>query len=285
MKWRGPHTPFALLSLLLTGIACNVMVDDPGDPVIATVYEHALRLSEANAYVTDPGSPEDSMAQLRNYVEHWVRETLLLHEAEKHMPAEIDIAELVEDYRASLIVSNYEQNLVQSRLDTIISDAELQAYYERNKEQYQLERPIIRCHFLKVKKPVPDRDQLRRWWDSERPRDFDRLVAYGNRFAEIFMLEDSTWYKVEEIENLMPPGTLSTQNMRPNRSLRFTDEQYEYYLRIHESVLSTEIAPLSYIREQASRYIMHKRKLELLERIKADLYRTELDSDQVQIHI
>jgi hypothetical protein len=284
MDWRLPHTALCLpLCILLA--ACDVVHEDPDDPVIARVYDHSLRLSETREYIIHAESAQDSLAQLRNYVEHWVRETLLLHEAEKYMPADIDIDELVEDYRSTLIVSNFEQNLVQVQLDTIITDEELQTYYERNKEQYQLERPIIRCHFLKVKKPVPERNQLRRWWDNENQHDFNRLVAYGNRYAEVFMLEDSTWYQVEEIENLMPPGTLSSQNMRRNRSLRFTDDQYEYYLRIHESVLSTEIAPLSYIREQATRYIMHKRKLELLERIKADLYRSELDNDQVQIHI
>lgn len=281
-KWSGHIIPVLLLYLCLPGCATD---DEPGDPVLASVYNYTLHLSDAEDVIAGYESPQDSIAQLRHYVERWVRETLLLHEAERNLPKDVNLDALISDYRASLLVSNYEKTLIESRLDTIISDAELEAYYERNKEQYQLERPIVRCHFIKVKKPVMNRDQLRRWWDSEKPADLRRLIAYGNRHEGVFMLEDSTWYKVEEIENLMPPGTLSTQNMRRNRSLRFTDDQYEYYLRIHESVLSTEIAPLSYIREQASRYIMHKRKLELLEKIKADLYSTELESDQVKIHL
>ncbi|MDX1408769.1 MAG: hypothetical protein R3330_11565, partial [Saprospiraceae bacterium] len=91
--------------------------------------------------------------------------------------------------------------------------------------------------------------------------------------------------KVEEIESLMPAGTLSPQNMRRDRALTFTDDQYEYYLRILESVLSTEIAPLSYIREQAERYIMYTRKLERLEAIKEDLYREGMAGDQIKIFI
>ncbi|MDX1477265.1 MAG: peptidylprolyl isomerase [Saprospiraceae bacterium] len=273
--------------LIMAGcLACTTPVDDSQDPVLATVHNKTLRLSDATEFI-DPGqAPQDSIAQLRSYVEQWAREMLLLHEAERNLPDDIDLATLIEDYRASLIVSNYEKELVESSLDTVITDAELQAYYEKNKEQYQLERSIIRCHFVQIKKPVTNRREFRRWWDSDDPRDFARLVDYcNNNNAELFMLEDSTWYKVEEIEALLPAGTLSPQNMRRDRTLTFTDDQYEYYLRILESVLSTEIAPLSYIREQAERYIMHTRKLQLLESIKEDLYNKGIEGDQIKIFI
>ena len=273
---------YCLLCIGLFGCANEVVEDDP---VLANVHGKTLRLSDADAYLT-PGTPvEDSLNQLRTFVNKWVRETLLLHEAELHFPDDINIGDLVRDYRASLIVSNYEKNLVESMLDTVISKEELEEYYEKNKEQYQLERPIIRCHFVKIHRPFDESRDFRKWWDSERPEDFDKLMEFSRQNAEVYMLEDSTWWKVEEIAALMPPGMLSSQNMRSNRSLRFSDDEYEYYLRIAESVLSTEIAPLSYIREQAARYIMHKRKLDLLEQIKADLYDQGVQGEQVKIYI
>ena len=266
-------------------LSCDSQMAEDQDPLLATVHGMTLRMSDAVNYLDDELSPQDSMAQLRSFVELWVRESLLLHEAELNLPGDIDIGALVRDYRASLIVSNYEKELVESQLDTVITDTELERYYEKNKEQYQLERPIIRCYFVKIKKPVANRRDFRKWWDSSDRQDFARLVSYSNQNAEVFMLEDSTWYKVEEIESMMPAGTLSPQNMRRDRSLTFTDDQYEYYLRILESVLSTEIAPLSYIREQAERYIMYTRKLELLETIKEDLYRRGMEGDQIKIYI
>jgi hypothetical protein len=225
------------------------------------------------------------LSQLRSYVEHWVREAILLYEAEQHFPADIDINDLVLDYRHSLIISDYEKNLVETQLDTMISNAELQAYYQKNKDQYQLERPIVRAHFVRLHNSTDSLLQFREWWDSTDSLDFQALISFSNFHADVFMLEDSTWYKVEEIEGLMPPGTWRSENMRAKTSLRFTDDQYEYYLRISESVLSTQIAPLSYIRGQAVRFIMHKRKLELLEKMKTDLYNREMRGDYINIFV
>jgi len=42
---------------------------------------------------------------------------------------------------------------------------------------------------------------------------------------------------------------------------------------------------LSYVSEQARRYILHKRKIDLLEKIKADIYAREIDGVNVKIHI
>ncbi len=273
----------AFLMAALT--ACNIQQSEETDPLLASVHHHELRLSKAAQYLTPGASPEDSLSQLRSYVEHWVLESVLLYEAERHFPADIDINVLVQDYRNSLIISDYEKNLVETQLDTVISNSELQAYYQRNKDQYQLERPIVRAHFVKLHNSTDSLLQFRKWWDSKDSLEFQELIAFSNAHADVFMLEDSTWYKVEEIENLMPPGTWRSENMRPKTSLRFTDDQYEYYLRISESVLSTEIAPLSYIREQAVRFIMHKRKLDLLERLKTDLYNREMSGKHINIFV
>lgn len=265
--------------------ACTPVEEKEESVLLAEVFDKRLYLSDVVSDSDRFENSSDSIAILRAVTEQWVRDALLLYEAEQNLPSDININALVEDYRSSLIIDNYEKSLVENQLDTVIFSQELTDYYEKNKEQYQLETTIIRCHFVKVKKPVPMRDSLRIWWDSEDAEQLQRLVRYSNQYAEGFMLEDETWYKVEEIASRLPQGTISQQNMRPGRSLRFTDDEYEYYLRILERVLNKEIAPLSYISEQASRFIMHKRKLDLLEKHREDLYSDGLRNNQIKIYL
>ena len=255
------------------------------DPILATVHDQQLRLSHASNYISEGATSKDSLSQLRSYVEQWVREMVLLHEAEQRIPTGLNINELVLDYRNSLIISNYEKDLVETQLDTVITMQELQEYYQRNREQYQLEHTIVRGHFVKLPSSSDSLRQFREWWDSSEPDDFQNVISYSIRHADVFILEDSTWYKVDELERLMPPGTMRSENMRPNTSFRFSDDDFEYYLRISESVLSREIAPLSYIREQAERFIMHKRKLELLEDIKRSLYDRDIQENHIKIYV
>ena len=259
------------------------MVDN--DPVLAEVYDHQLKYSDVDELIPNPISEQDSLMRIRALVENWVRETLLLHKAEMAMSPDIDLDKLIEDYRSSLLVHNYELELIEAELDTSISSAELQSYYEANRDQYQLESTIVRCHFIKVANPVTEQDSLRKWWNSESEIDFQKLVKYCNNNSEIFMLTDSTWYKVDEITQLLPSGTLSQQSMQAGRTYQFSDPAYEYYIRVLEQVKNQEIAPLSYIQSQAKRYIMHQRKLTLLEQIKSDLYNEEIKGKEVKVYV
>ena len=270
----------------LTGCKSSVTPDEgPDDVLLAEVYGQRLTLAEIQPLLSSGAEEEDSVSQVRNQVESWVREALLLHEAEKNVPVDVNINKLVRDYRASLLLSTYENVLVKTLLDTVVTEAELRSYYERNKDQYQLDVPILRIRYLRVKKPVPEPDAFKRAWGGDRPADLEALRTYCKRYATEYFLEDSTWFRQPDVERLVPPAALTGQNMYPGRTLRFSDNDYEYHLSIRQRIVSKEVAPLSYISEQAKRFILHKRKIDLLERIKGDIYEREIKGDQVKIHI
>lgn len=268
-------------------LACQPTVQnqDLSDPILAEVYDYQLPLSSILELLEKTTSKEDSLMRLRILVNAWVREKLMLHNAEDIVPKDLNIDQLVNDYRSSLLVHNYERILVEDQVDTMVSQQELLDYYNKNKDQYQLESTIIRCHFIKTTQDQPKKDSLEKWWKKPDQSSFSKLIKYCNDYAELFMLDDNTWYKVEEITQLLPAGSLSESSMRAGRNYQFSDEQYDYYLRIHEAVKNKEIAPLSYIEGQATRYIMHQRKLTLLEKIKNDLYQEGLTSRFVKINI
>lgn len=280
-----PKIIYVLVALALALSACEETGKHKDDAVLAEVHGSKLYLSRASKYVTPDATPQDSLTQLRAYVDQWVKEMVLLHEAERWIPSDIEVDDLVQDYRNSLIVSNFEKGYVETQLDTIISGQELQDYYGRNREQYQLEQTIVRCRFVKMSRKTDSIPQFRGWWDGKEPEDSTQVAEFSDRWAEIYLLEDSTWYRVDEIEQLMPPGTLQSQNIRPGTSLRFTDDEFEYYLSVSESVKSREIAPLSYIRDQAVRFIMHKRKLQMLEEMKSSLYEQDLTEGYIKIYV
>ncbi|MCK6694032.1 MAG: hypothetical protein L6Q97_18265, partial [Thermoanaerobaculia bacterium] len=62
-----------------------------------------------------------------------------------------------------------------------------------------------------------------------------------------------------------------------------SDGDFRYYYRVLESVKGKETAPFEYVREQASKVILHKRKQQLLEKWKEDLYQKELRRENIQI--
>ena len=93
--------------------------------------------------------PKDSLAIIQAYIERWTRDTLLLNEAEQNIPSDLNIDKLVRDYRASLIRHNYEKRWWNNIWTLPSPRNNSWNFYEANKEQYQLETPIMRCYFIK----------------------------------------------------------------------------------------------------------------------------------------
>jgi hypothetical protein len=63
-----------------------------------------------------------------------------------------EIDKLVEDYRNSLILDAFEENLFNQKIDSSISDQEYLDYYNQKKAEYKLESPILRMMFVKILK-------------------------------------------------------------------------------------------------------------------------------------
>lgn len=270
------------LALLLN--ACSSEEADNGKRILARVNNKTLYLSEMDGMFPPGTVPTDSALIINAFTQRWIREAVLLDEAERNIPSDLNIDKLVRDYRASLIKHNYEKILVEELLDSTIAETELEEFYEKNKEQYQLETPIVRCFFIKVPLPVPRQNELRRMWNSKDLDQLKDMVAYCSQYAVAHLLEDSTWYDVEDIAAELPPGTITVNNVDSKREFTQQDDKFQYFFRLFELKNRKDIAPLSYIEDQARKVILHKRKLKLLEDTRETMLEREMRRNNVEIH-
>jgi hypothetical protein len=272
------------LSMLMSWTSCSSDQDKEAKYALARVNNKHLYISDMDGMFPPNTSHEDSAAIIDAYIQRWIRETVLLEEAERNIPSDLNIDKLVRDYRASLIKHNYEKILVEELLDSTIAEAELREFYERNKEQYQLETPILRCYFIKIPLPVPKQNELRSLWNSKDPGKLDELVSYSSQYAVAHLLEDSLWYDLEDIATELPSGTLTVNNIDSKREFTQQDDQFQYFFRLLELKNRKDIAPLSYIEDQARKVILHKRKLEVLENVRETMLDQEMRRNNVEVY-
>lgn len=257
---------------------------DANDILLAEAASRQLWLSEVRHMVHESATPQDSAMTIRAYVEHWVREQLLMAKAEENIPPDLDLGKLVEDYRSSLILNNYERRLMETRLDSSVAEDELLSFYEANQEQYLLERPIARFHFLKLPKDNPSMQEVDRWWNKADEESLAKLRVFAERHATASSLDDSLWLDLGAIAEMAWPAVSNTASLAAGRDVRYQDTDHRYWLQILEVKASLEAAPLAYIREQATRAILHQRQVELIERTKEQLYQIAIRKNQVKIH-
>lgn len=250
------------------------------DKVLAQAYNKTLYQSDLLDVIPQGVSHEDSVLIQKAFVQRWIREQLLMYEAERNIPKDLNIDQLVRDYRASLVRFNFEEQIIAQKLDSTVSEATLQAFYEQNKDQFQLESTILKCLLIKIPTQAPQSELNKLWY----ARDADaQLIAFARQWNAYALLDREKWYKLEEVAAFLPKGTLTSENIRSRSEGTLSDAGFRYYYRVLETVQGKTTAPLDYIREQAIKVILHQRKQELLEKWKEDLYQKELRRENVKI--
>lgn len=275
-------TAFPIIMLVSCGGDADSGV--PGDRLLARVHQRELHLSEMEGMFPENASATDSNMIVKAFANRWARDAVLLYESEQNAPGDLNLDRLVRDYRASLVRSSYEQQLVSTQLDSTIKDDELNAYYEATKEQYQLEKPIVRCLFIRVPYPTPEEEALADLWDNGNPQDTATLRQYTDRYAEIALLAPEAWYGLDEIAAQLPEGTLTADNVNSKREFSQQDGTNRYYFRLYELKPRKEIAPLSYVLNQTKRAILQGRKQEVLERAREAIFDRELRRSNIEFY-
>jgi len=107
--------------------------DDTNDPVLARAFDNELHWSDLRQVIPVSSTEMDSAALAQRYITNWSRDQVLVHRAEQNLGEEQkDFVAQLEDYRKDRLIYAYEEALVSQKLDTVVSDPEIEAYWKEN---------------------------------------------------------------------------------------------------------------------------------------------------------
>jgi len=254
-----------------------------GDVVLAKVFKHTLHASDVEGMFADSPTPQDSILMTNAFIEKWVRETLLMQEAEKNIPKDLNIDELVRDYRSSLIKHNYEKLIIELELDSTITQEEIQRYYEDNKSQYKLEEPLLQVTYIKVPQGTENLDQVISWWNSADSLNYLRLLDFCDRYASYYILDQQNWISYSQLTPEIPANwTLPILTIGKNMNV--TTGEFMHLIKVNQRLEKGAFAPMAHVQEKAEKVILHKRKIQLLEDKKEEMYELETRLKNVEIY-
>jgi len=257
---------------------------DPNNRALARVHNKTLYLSDLEGMIPAETSSEDSAQIINAYIERWVRDAVLMFEAERNVPKDLNIDKLVRDYRASLIRHTYEKILIEQLLDSMVTNAQLSEYYAVNKDQFRLETDIASCRFVQLPRSAPNLSQFEKLWKSDKVEDFQALVAYCNDHAVAKLLDDSLWYSLPELGEQWPGGVSELSRLAPGQKISRRDENLNYYFQMNGVIHENEIAPMVYVSDQIKKVILHQRKMKLFDETRENMYQDALKRNQVTVY-
>ena len=162
---------YSLIILSLLVSACHQK--EPQSPLVASVYGHELHLSDLDGLVADGVSAEDSASIIDNYVDQWVRQTVLLCKAEKNVKDNFD--RQMGEYRNSLLTYAYEQQILNQLMDTLVSEAQIEAYYNQHQDDFQLKNSIVKVVYAIAPKNFGAKEKINQVVKKQVFRDEDMV--------------------------------------------------------------------------------------------------------------
>lgn len=280
------NTSIHILIISIFCIACKQSdkVQRVSDaPLLAKVGNAHLHLDELEdgGLLNGATTAKDSTQIQNAYVQKWIKDQLLLAEAEKTLAGDIDIDMLVQDYRESLLLYNYENALVRHQLDTTITEEQIETYYKENIGAFKLSESLVRCKIVAFDGKTPKLERFNANWKANNNESIAKYLSSNTPLLE--MIDENEWYSADEILSLLP-SKIKERNLKSSKFIQEAHEGNEYFVKILQYMDKSEDPPLAYVTSNIKKIILHQRKSKLIVKLKEDLYQREINGSKVRIY-
>lgn len=252
--------------------------------VIASINEKELELS----VVLDemPNHIEDSAYFVEKFINNWIRKELLLSHAEMNINMDLfEFEKQIEDYRESLLIFAYQQEILNQNFDTMISSLEIQDYYNQFKDEFVLNENLFKGRFIVVDKLAPNLNFLNKWYKSQKETIFEDLEDYCQQFAKQYHIDDEKWMYFSIFNKRLPNFIKDEEYFLKNtKGVFFEDNLYRYYVFIKDYQIKGGVSPLSIERQKIKDLLLNKKKISFLNQFEDELYQNALAKKKIKIY-
>lgn len=280
------HYACGALFLLLSTVTfthCDLRTSGREDWVVR-VQDHYLTRGELNEIIPAGTSAEDSAKIADNYINKWLKDQVVLVQAELNLPPELtDFEQQLRDYRNSLVVYTFERELIQQKLDTVVTDGEVEEYYENHKDNFALKDYIVRVNFIKLPANAPKVAQVEEWILSGSYEDLEMLDDYSRQFAEFGFFDEQRWIYFDDLIRQIPIRvTDKDQFLSQNKLVKLNEGDYLYILKIIDFQLKNGTSPLAFVEKDIRSIIINKRKREFILEMRKDLLENAKENNEIE---
>ncbi|MFN8309886.1 MAG: hypothetical protein U0T73_07980 [Chitinophagales bacterium] len=260
---------FLLISVLASCSYFKNRKPSAGEQVIARVGDEYLYRSDLDEMLKGADA-KDSAVLVANYAEAWARKKLLLKKAEENVSAnELGIDKKVEDYRESLLLYEYEKELINQKLDKQVNDKELQDFYEQNKNSFLLENTIYSVKYARIRRDAEDLAKMQQVILKPKNEDEERRrEGYCKAFASSYSFRDINWMAEPALTAQFPFPAESWMGFANDKSWHQIETEKEFvYVQVTDVKAKGEIAPYDFITDQLREVFFNKKKVVMIEKI------------------
>jgi hypothetical protein len=256
------------------------------DVLLAKIDKEQLFLSDID--MPKNLSPEDSLEYLKNATQRWIIDQLMYLDAKSNLSEDemLKIDKQIENSRKLMIISSMEEKLVSDSSKIIVSEEEINKYYNEHSGEFLLKENIVKLLYLKLKKSEPDIAKIRTLVKSDNPSDRTELLAFARNKALNYFIEDNVWLYFNDILKEIPINVDNQSDFLKSTSFYETsNDSIIYLIRFKGHMLTDSPAPLVLVRDNIKSILIVRKKNTLINDYRNKLYENALKDKKVTLYI
>ena len=242
--------------------------------VIARVGQHKLSRSEVESLVPSGTSHEDSLKLVMQYINSWASDLVYADIAEEQLSKqEKDVSKELEEYRKALLKYRYEQRYVNERLDTSVTESEIEEYYESHKQKFIADMPMVKAKFLRISTDSPNVEPIKKNLSSDNVEDMIYVDSLAYVSADRYTDYGGRWIRISELAADFGTDYNSLLPKIRNSFIQIKDNDYDKLnmAYIYDMVGTGDPLPLEYCEAEIKGILVGIRRHQLVTGLEQDL--------------
>jgi hypothetical protein len=271
--------------LLLTGCKTNSV--QPQRIALAEVGKVVLYYDQVPQLIQKGVNDADSAALFQNFINKWAKKQLILQKAEDNLSSDAknEIEKQLEETRSNLLIYRYQQQMIIEKMDTLVSDTEMEVYYANNEKAFLLTTNIVKVLFIKLPFETPDLNKIKELIRSNDHKDLLQLEGLCYQFAEKFEDFNEDWITMDQLIAELHTIITDQENfLKRNTFLETNDSTSTYLVSIRDYRLRSSLAPFEYVKNDIKRVIWNTRRFEFIQSLENGIYNDALKDNSFKIY-
>jgi hypothetical protein len=229
----------------------------------------------------------DSSVLVQNYINKWTKRELVLMKAEENLSAEMkaEIGSELEETRTNLLIYQYQRQMMLEKMDTLISEAEMQNYYTANEKSFLLTSNIVKALFIKLPVETPELEKIKKLARSDSQGDMQQLESFCFEFAEKFDDFNENWIPMSRLSVELREDIQNEESfLKRNTFFETKDSVSVYLISVRDYRLRATLAPFEYVKDDIRRIIWNTRRFEFIQALENGIYNDALKNNSFKIY-
>ena len=270
-----------LIAILLS--SCNELTSTKNDKLVSRVGENYLYESE----IPDFSFYEDSLIRKKVFIDSWARENILFDLSLVNLDQKsiINLDQLIERYKRDLYINSYKDILINTMVDSIISDSEIDEYYDKNLNKFKLNEDLIKFRFVKIPLDNININKIRNGLIRFNSFDKNFIDSLSFQLAS-YNLNDSLWITKRDFFNQVDFINYENEKkyVKKGQLISKRDSMYVNLLFIDDILQANGVAPRSYLSDRIKSTIYNNRKILLIRELNKEIINDAIKSKKYELY-